>query len=46
MKALRELEVGSFSHWYQQPIFAAFVSLIGVLGTVGFAEPFVELLVG
>jgi hypothetical protein len=37
--------VGAFSHWYQQPIFAAFVSLIGVLGTVGFAEPFVELLV-
>jgi hypothetical protein len=45
VKDLRELEVGAFSHWYQQPIFAAFVSLIGVLGTVGFAEPFVELLV-
>ena len=31
MKELRELEVGAFSHWYQQPIFAALVSLLGVL---------------
>jgi hypothetical protein len=45
MKALDELEVGAFSHWYQQPIFAALVSVIGVLGTVGFAGPFAELLV-
>ena len=26
IKELRELEVGAFSHWYQQPIFAALVS--------------------
>ncbi|HEY5706432.1 MAG TPA: hypothetical protein VIS96_12740 [Terrimicrobiaceae bacterium] len=45
IKALQELEVGAFSHWYQQPIFAALVSLIGVLGTIGFAGPFAELLV-
>ncbi|MET0253706.1 MAG: hypothetical protein ABW214_06710 [Terrimicrobiaceae bacterium] len=45
IKELRELEVGAFSHWYQQPIFAALVSLLGVLGTIGFAEPVVELLV-
>jgi hypothetical protein len=40
------LETGAFAKWYQQPIFAALVSLITVFGTLGLAEPIVRLLLG
>jgi len=40
------LETGAFAKWYQQPIFAALVSLITVFGTLGLAEPIVRLMVG
>lgn len=40
------LKIGAFARWYQQPIFAALVSLITVFGTLGLAEPIVRLLVG
>jgi hypothetical protein len=40
------LKIGAFAKWYQQPIFAALVSLITVFGTLGLAEPIVRLMVG
>ena len=40
------LEIGAFARWYQQPIFAALVSLVTVFGPLGLAEPIVRLMVG
>lgn len=45
-KRIQKLDIGAFSRWYQQPIFAAFLSLIGILATVGFSEPLVRLIIG
>ncbi len=44
IEQLRKLETGAFSTWYQQPIFAALVSMLGVFGSISFAKPIVELL--
>ena len=43
---VKELDIGAFARWYQQPIFAAFISLVAVFGTLNLAEPIVRLMVG
>jgi hypothetical protein len=45
-KRIEKLDIGAFSRWYQQPIFAAFLSLVAILATVGFSEPLLRLIIG